>query len=75
MESVYVMEPGSYLRREGATLKVVKGSTVSDQIPAEGLKRVMRISQIQTGQNVEAGSRFRRFWRFTPRLAPALAIK
>jgi len=46
MEAVYVMEPGSYLRREGGTLKVMKGSTVSEQIPAEGLKRLMLIGYV-----------------------------
>jgi CRISP-associated protein Cas1 len=40
MESVYVLEPGAYLRREGMTLKVAKGGKVIEQIPAEGLKRL-----------------------------------
>lgn len=46
MESVYVLEPGTYLRREGRTLKVVKGGQVIDQIPAEGLKRLMLMGYV-----------------------------
>ncbi len=30
MESIYVLEPGSYLRREGMTLKVVKEGRMVD---------------------------------------------
>jgi len=40
MESVYVLQPGAYLQREGHSLKVVKGGEVIDEIPMEGLKRL-----------------------------------
>ncbi|MBW2103912.1 MAG: CRISPR-associated endonuclease Cas1, partial [Deltaproteobacteria bacterium] len=40
MESVYVLEPGAYLRREGETLSVAKGGKVIQQVPAQGLKRL-----------------------------------
>ena len=46
MEAVYVLEPGSYLRKEGECLKVMKGSTVIDRIPAAGLKRLMLIGYV-----------------------------
>lgn len=46
MEAVYVLEPGSYIRREGMTLKVIKGGKVLDQIPAEGLRRLMLIGYV-----------------------------
>jgi CRISPR-associated protein Cas1 len=52
MESVYVLEPGAYLRREGMTLKVVKGGKVIDQIPAEGLKRLMLVGYISLSGGV-----------------------
>lgn len=46
MDAVYVIEPGSYLRREGASLKIVKGSELVEQIPATGLKRLMLIGYV-----------------------------
>ncbi len=46
MESVYVLEPGSYLRREGQSLKVMKGNTLLDRIPASGLKRLMIVGYV-----------------------------
>lgn len=46
MESVYVMEPGCYLRREGSALHVVKDGKVVDHIPAEGLKRLILVGYI-----------------------------
>jgi CRISPR-associated protein Cas1 len=46
MESVYVLEPGSYLRREGLSLKVVKDGEVVETIPADGLKRLMLVGRI-----------------------------
>ena len=45
-ESIYVMEPGSYLRREGLSLKVVKGGETIESIPADGLKRLMLIGHV-----------------------------
>lgn len=52
MEAVYVLEPGSYLRREGSCLKVVKGSTVIDRIAADGLKRLMLIGYVSLSGGV-----------------------
>jgi len=46
MEAIYVLEPGCYIRREGAALKVVKGAEVVDHIPAENLKRLMLIGYV-----------------------------
>ncbi len=45
-ETVYVMEPGSYLRRDGGTLKVVKGDIVLDHIPARDLKRLILVGYV-----------------------------
>ena len=52
MDAVYVLEPGSYLRREGETLKVVKGKTVIDQVPATGLKRLTLIGYVSLSGGV-----------------------
>ena len=46
MDTVYVLEPGSYIRREGASLKVFKEKVLIDQIPADGLKRLTLIGYI-----------------------------
>jgi len=46
MESIYVLEPGTYLRRDGETLKVVKGGECIDSIPAGGLKRLMLVGYV-----------------------------
>jgi len=40
MDALYVIEPGSYLRREGNCLKIVREQKVVDTIPAEGLKQL-----------------------------------
>lgn len=45
-ESIYILEPGSYLRREGLALKVVKDNNVVDHIPADGLKKLMLIGHV-----------------------------
>jgi len=52
MEAVYVLDPGCYIRREGASLKIVKGSEVIDQIPATGLKRLMLIGYVSLSGGV-----------------------
>jgi len=52
MESVYVLEPGAYLRREGMTLKVVKAGKMIDQIPAEGLRRLMLVGYVSLSGGV-----------------------
>ncbi len=52
MEAVYILEPGAYLRREGKNLKVMKGSDVINEIPAEGLKRLMLIGYVSLSGGV-----------------------
>ena len=52
MESIYVLEPGSYLRKDGTSLKVVKGGSVIDRIPADGLKRLMLIGYVSLSGGV-----------------------
>ena len=46
MDTVYILEPGCYIRREGASLKVFKDKTLIDQIPAAGLKRLTLIGYV-----------------------------
>lgn len=46
MESIYVLEPGAYLRREGGALVVMKGGRRMDRVPADGLKRLMLVGYI-----------------------------
>ena len=52
MDQVYVLEPGSYIRREGEALKVVKGTSVVDVIPASGLKRLTLIGYVSLSGGV-----------------------
>jgi len=52
MESVYVLEPGAYLRREGMTLKVLKAGKTIDHIPAQGLKRLMLVGYVSLSGGV-----------------------
>ena len=40
MQTLYVIEPGSSLRKEGDCLKIVQGRRVVDTIPAAGLKQL-----------------------------------
>jgi len=46
MESLYILETGAYLRKEGDSLKVVKGNRTIDRIPADGLKRLMLVGYV-----------------------------
>ena len=52
MDTIYVLEPGTYIRREGKTLKAVKGDKVMDEIPAEGLKRLILIGYVSLSGGV-----------------------
>lgn len=45
-ESIYIIEPGSYLRREGLALKVVKDGQTVESIPADGLQRLILIGHV-----------------------------
>ncbi|MEW6665759.1 MAG: CRISPR-associated endonuclease Cas1 [Thermodesulfobacteriota bacterium] len=46
MESIYVLEPGSYLRREANTLLVVREGAVVEQIPAADLKKLILVGRV-----------------------------
>lgn len=46
MEAVYVMEPGSYVRKEGNALCVVRSGHVIERIPAEYLKRMILVGNV-----------------------------
>lgn len=46
MEALYVLEPGCYLRRDGNSLRVIKGGATVRRIPAEGLKRLMLVGWV-----------------------------
>jgi len=52
METIYVLEIGTYLRREGSSLKVVKGNTVIEEIPVEGLKKLTLIGYVSLSAGV-----------------------
>jgi CRISPR-associated protein Cas1 len=41
METLYTIEPGSYLKKDGQSLKVVKSGHIIDQIPAGRLKKLV----------------------------------
>ncbi len=40
MDSLYILEPGSFLRKDGDCLKIMKNSTVLATIPASGLQQL-----------------------------------
>ena len=46
MESLYVLEPGTFLRREGSSLKVMQGKKMVERIPAGDLKRLMLVGYV-----------------------------
>ena len=41
MDSLYVVEQGCYLRKDGESLKIMKGRKVIQTIPASGLRRLV----------------------------------
>jgi len=43
VEALYVMEPGSFLRKDGDTLKIVQERSTVAEIPAKGLKKLTLI--------------------------------
>ncbi|WP_456384935.1 CRISPR-associated endonuclease Cas1 [Desulfolithobacter sp.] len=45
MDALYVMEPGSYLRKEGDCLKIIRDGTVVDTIPASGLQQLTLVGR------------------------------
>ncbi|MBW1982935.1 MAG: CRISPR-associated endonuclease Cas1 [Deltaproteobacteria bacterium] len=46
MESIYVLEPGAYLRREGECLKIMKNGELVQEIPMEGLRKLTLIGYV-----------------------------
>ncbi|WP_457573880.1 CRISPR-associated endonuclease Cas1 [Desulfolithobacter sp.] len=40
MDALYILEPGSYLRKDGDCLKILRDNTVLDTIPASGLRQL-----------------------------------
>ena len=46
MESLYILEPGATLRREGNSLKVFRDNQLVERIPAEGLKRLVLVGNV-----------------------------
>jgi CRISPR-associated protein Cas1 len=51
-EALYVIEPGSYLRRQGETLRIFKNREVVQDIPADGLKKLTLVGNISMTGNV-----------------------
>ncbi|MBF0230053.1 MAG: CRISPR-associated endonuclease Cas1 [Desulfamplus sp.] len=41
METLYVVEPGAYLKKDGESLKIVKDKTIIGTIPAQGLQKIL----------------------------------
>lgn len=41
METLYVVEQGAYLKKDGNSLKIVKQNTIIDTIPAQGLEKLL----------------------------------
>lgn len=41
METLYVIEPGAYLKKSGAALNVMKQGSLIDTIPAQGLQKLV----------------------------------
>ena len=41
MESIYITEPGAYIRRQGDSLRIYKSNELVREIPAAGLKRLV----------------------------------
>ncbi len=52
MESIYVMESGTYLRREGNAIRVMKDRRQVDRIPAQGLKKLILVGYVSLSSGV-----------------------
>jgi len=52
LDTVYIMENGSYLRREGMALKVIKEGREIDHIPAVGLKKLILAGYVSLSGSV-----------------------
>lgn len=51
-ETVYVLESGSWLKKDGGSLLVVKGDSVIDRIPGSGLKRLILMGRVSMTSGV-----------------------
>jgi len=51
-EAVYILEPGSYIRRESESLKVMKGQQVLEHIPANDLRKMTLVGHISLSSGV-----------------------
>jgi len=52
METIYVMETGAYLRREGNAIRIMKGHRQVDRIPAQGLKKLILVGYVSLSSGV-----------------------
>lgn len=52
MEAVYILESGAYIRKDGKTLKIFKDRSVLEEIPADGLKRLMLVGYVSLSSGV-----------------------
>ncbi len=52
MESVYVVEPGCYLRRSGAAIHICRGKEILQKVPGNGLKKLMLVGYVSLTGNV-----------------------
>ncbi|MBF0211920.1 MAG: CRISPR-associated endonuclease Cas1, partial [Desulfamplus sp.] len=41
METLYVVEPGAYLKKDGASLVIIKDKSIIGTIPAQGLQKIV----------------------------------
>ena len=46
MESLYVTEPGCYLRRDGKSINILKKRRIIEKIPADGLKKILLVGYV-----------------------------
>lgn len=51
-DTVYVLETGSWLKKDGGSLSVLKGGTVIDRIPGHGLKRLVLMGRVSMTSGV-----------------------
>lgn len=51
-DTVYVLETGAWLKKDGGSLAVLKGSTVIDRIPGHGMKRLILMGRVSMTSGV-----------------------
>lgn len=52
MDALYILEPGSYLRKDGDCLKILRDRTVLDTIPASGLQQLTLAGRVSLSGQV-----------------------